>query len=482
MNSIQRAWRSVIRKPMKSILLLFVVLTVSLFLFSGMASQNASVQTQDVTRQAVGAGLRLDANEAYRSKQLTEISEKIGADTEGFLDGVHQEKLETAYGTQWITWTDNSFESLRIDDIEEIAAVDGISDYNITTSMTAVNPVNFSRVEDTDTDQSSDIGGVVLIGNLNMELDSNVLSGNVTIKEGRMVTENDMDVCVISEELAAQDGLSVGDILQFNDYHDPSGSTVYEAEIIGIYQTQQQMSPLMSGDTWRSENVIFTDLRFPEKAEGSENDPCFEHAYFQVGDVDQYDEVKAAVQNVDIDWEQYDLIDRNGDISTMSSNFNDLEKMSSLLIVVTVLASFVILFLIFLFWVKNRSREIGILLSLGTKKISILGQLFLEAILIAAFAFSISLIASPGVSNMAANYLVAQQVEQAELQKNADANKVLKSIDESEQTVTGVEVVVTGEMMAICGTSIVLLVGASVGAAGLSVLQKKPREILNELS
>lgn len=482
MNSIQRAWRSVIRKPLKSILLLFVVLTVSLFLFSGMASQNASVQTQDVTRQAVGAGLRLDANEANRSKRLTEISDKIGDDAEGSLDGVHQEKLETAYGTQWIIWTDNSFESLRIDDIEKIASVDGISDYNITTCTTAVNPVNFSRVEDADTDQSSDIGGVVLIGNLNMELDSNVLSGNVTIKEGRMVTEDDMDVCVISEELAAQDGLSVGDSLQFNDYHDPSGSTVYEAEIIGIYQTQQYMSPLMSGDTWRSENVIFTDLHFPEKAEGSENDPCFEHAYFQVGDVDRYDEVKTAVQDVDIDWERYDLIDRNGNISTMSSNFNDLEKMSSLLIVVTVAASFVILFLIFLFWVKNRSKEIGILLSLGTRKISILGQLFLEAILIAAFAFSISLIASPGVSNMAANYLVAQQVEQAELQKNADANKVAKDFDESEQTVTGVEVVVTGEMMSSCGTGIALLVGASVGAAGLSALQKKPREILSELS
>ena len=25
----------------------------------------------------------------------------------------------------------------------------------------------------------------------------------------------------------------------------------------------------MSGDTYRSENVIFTDLRFPEKAEGA---------------------------------------------------------------------------------------------------------------------------------------------------------------------------------------------------------------------
>lgn len=480
MNGLQRAWRSVIRKPIKSILLFLVVLTVSLFLLSGMASRSASVQVQDITRQAVGAGLRLDANETNRSKRLNEISDRIGG--EGALEGVHQEKLETVYGTQWIIWTDNSFESLQIADIEEIAAVDGISDYNITTGITVVNPVNFARIEDSDTDQNGDIGGVVLIGNRNMEQDSNVLSGNVTIKEGRMVTEGDVDVCVISEELAGQDHLSIGDVLRFNDYHDPSGATVYAAEIVGIYQTQQYMSPLMSGDTYRSENVIFTDLRFPEKAEGAEGDPCFEHAYFQVEDVDRYDEVKAAVQSVNIDWERYDLIDRNGNISTMSSNFNDLEKISNLLIFVTALASFVILLLIFLFWVKNRSREIGILLSLGMKKAGILGQLFLEAILIAAFAFSVSLIAAPGVSNLTASYLVMQQVEQAELQENIDANKVAVEFEESEQTVNGVEVSVTVEMMAACGIGIILLVGVSVGSAGLSVLRKKPRAILSELS
>lgn len=480
MNSMQRAWRCVIRKPIKSILLFFVVLTVSLFLMSGMASRSASVQVQDVTRQAVGAGFRLNANEKNRSRRLSEISSRIGG--EGALDGVHQEKLETAAGTQWMVWTDNSFESLRITDIEEIAAVDGISDYNITTCITVVKPVGFDRIEDPDVDQYSDIGGVVLIGNLNMKLDSNVLSGNVTIKEGRMVTEDDVDVCVISEELAEQDGFSIGDVLQFNDYLDPSGSTVYEAKIVGIYQTQQYMSPLMNGDTYRSENVIFTDLRFPEKAEGSEGDPCFEHAYFQVEDVDRYDEVKSAVQEVNIDWERYDLIDRNGNISTMSSNFNDLEKISNLLIFVTIGSSFVILFLIFLFWVKNRSREIGILLSLGMKKISILGQLFLETILIAAFAFSVSLIAAPVVSNMAASYLVAQQVEQAKLQENIDANKVAAEFEKSEQIVTGVDVTVTGEMMELCGVGIILLVGVSVGAAGISVLRKKPKTILSELS
>lgn len=481
MNSMQRAWRCVIRKPVKSILLLLVVLTVSLFLLSAMASGNASVQMQDTTRQAVGAGLRLDANESNRSQRLTEISNRIGG-AEGALEGVHQEKLETAYGTQWVVWTDNSFESLQLPDIETIAAVDGISDYNITTCITAVKPVNFNRIEDSDTDQHSDIGGVVLVGNLKMKLDSNVLSGNVTLKEGRMVTEDDADVCVISEELATQDGLSVGDRLQFNDYHDPSGSTVYEAEIIGIYQTRQYMSPLMSGDTYRSENIIFTDLHFPEKAEGSEGDPCFEHAYFQVEDVNRYDEVKAAVQEADIDWERYDLIDRNGNLSAMASNFNDLEKISNLLIIVAAVAGFIILFLIFLFWVKNRSREIGILLSLGMKKTGILGQLFLEAVMIAALAFCLSLPAAPKVSSAAANYLVARQTEQAELQKAIDADHISADFETSEQTVTGVEVTVTGEMTELCGIGILLLTGVSVGAAGISVLRKKPKTILSELS
>lgn len=99
MNSLQRAWRSVIRKPIKSILLLLVMVTISLFILCGMACRNASVQTQDTTRQAIGAGLRLDANEKNRSKRLSDCSEMIGEGTEGTYGGVHQEKIETAYGT-----------------------------------------------------------------------------------------------------------------------------------------------------------------------------------------------------------------------------------------------------------------------------------------------------------------------------------------------------------------------------------------------
>ena len=480
MNCLQRAWKSVIRKPVKSILLLLVIVTVCLFILCGMACRNASVQTQDTTRQAVGAGLRLGANEANKTKRLMECSDMING--EGSYGGIHQQKIETVYGTQWLTWADNSFDSLQLADIEMISSVEGISDYNIMTMITAVNPVNFKRIEDPDVDQYNDIGGVTLVGNRKMELDFNVLSGNVSIMDGRMVTPVDRDVCVISAQLAEYNGIQIGDVLQFNDYHDAENAIVHSATVIGIYQTQQPIAPIMAGDTYRSENMIFTDLRFPEKAEGCEGDPCFEHAYFKVGDVDEYEHVKTYVQTLDIDWERYDLIDRNGNMSTMSSNFNDLENISTLLIVITFIAGFVILFLIFVFWTKNRNREIGILLSIGNTKLSILGQLFAEALLIAMLSFGIAFALAPAASEVAADYLVSAQVEQVEIEKNMNADKVTASHTSADQKVVGVSVEITNEMLILCSAGTIALVGFSIGMAGITILCKKPREILSELS
>ncbi len=477
MKSIQLAWRSVIRKPVKSILLLLVVCVISVFLLSAMACKNASVAVQDKTRQAVGAGLLLVENEANRHTRLDRITKEIG-EKEGSLNGVHQLKIETSAGPAWMVYTDHAFETLRLEDIIKIAAVSGISDYNIATVPTAVNPVNFSRIEDPDMDQTADKLGVSLIGNRDMAMDFNVLSGNVTIKEGRMVTREDQNVCVISEELAQRNQLRPGDKMQFNNYHDRENSAVYEAEIIGIYQVKQQMTPYMSGDTYRSENVIFTDLRFPEKAEGEEGNPLFEKAYFKVGDVDRYDEVKEAVKKVKIGWERYDLIDNKGNLETMSSNFRDLQKISQVLVWVVAGASFVILFFVFLFWMKNRAQEIGIFLSLGIPKQKILGQILLEAFMIAAVAVTLSFAAAPGVSKITADYLVSQQIEQAEVEEEMNEGKVAKSGQDPEQEVTGVHVEITPQMITFDSLGIALLITLSVLTAGISVLKRTPRDIL----
>ena len=166
----------------------------------------------------------------------------------------------------------------------------------------------------------------------------------------------------------------------------------------------------------------------------------------------------------------------------MSSNFHDLEKISKVLIVLTFAAGFVILFLIFLFWTKNRNQEIGILLSLGFRKVSVIGQFLMEALLITLLSFGVTVALAPVASEAVADYLIAAQVEQAEIQRDRDAGKVMFASQQAEQTVIGADVKITEDMWLLSGAGVIILIVVSIGIAGIPVLRKKPREILSELS
>ncbi len=61
-----------------------------------------------------------------------------------------------------------------------------------------------------------------------------------------------------------------------------------------------------------------------------------------------------------------------------------------MMILVISVASFVILVLVFLFWLKNRVQEVGIFLSLGVPKFRIIGQIWSEAIMIAVLSLMLS--------------------------------------------------------------------------------------------
>ena len=480
MRGFSLAWRSVIRKPVKSILLFVTVFTISLLLLAGMSSGKATVQMQDNTRQAVGAGLLLEENEADRHRRIDELSRQLDH-KEGSLDGYHQEKITINGVENWRTWTDNSFETLLVEDIEKIAGTEGIADYNITTVTTAARPVGFIRIEDEDVDQYSDLGGVSLVGNKDMSMDSNFLSGNAFIMDGRMIKEGEKDVCVISAELADKNQLEIGSRISFGNCRNKEDPMVYEAEVVGIYQVNQPIAPYMYGDTYRSENIIFTDLDFPEKVDGKAGDPLYEKAYFKIADVDEYEAVKISVMGVDIAWERYDLIDNNGNMNTLSANFNEMEKYSRILVWVISGAGLIILFLIFQFWMKSRNREIGIMLSMGTSKIRILAQIMAEALMIAAVAVLVSFLAAPGVSGLTADYLVEQQVQSAGEQDLLDEGKVALSYEKSGQNVVGVQAEITSGMLIQDVSGIALLIVISVCVSGIGILKRNPKDILQDL-
>ena len=476
MNIFSLSIRCLVRKRVRTILLFCIVFLASGFIYAGWSCRSASVQTQTEGKRAIGASFRLEENEANRHVRSSEALKKIGDNTNGSADGTHVEQLESG---DWMIWHDNSFETLQMDDILTLASQDGIAEYNITTVNTVVNAVNFIRIEDPDVEQS-DGNWVSLRGNLEMRLDMDVQSGNIEVREGRMIAEDDKDVCVISRELADLNGLKLGDTLGFNERSEAETATVCQAEIIGIYETIYKMTPVMYGDSYRSENVIFTDLQFPEKAEGHEDDPLYQYATFWVENVDEYDTIKEQMKQADIDWNRYDFLDNTGMSDTVASNFGDLETMSTIILVLVICSSVVILFLVCLFWLGSRVHEIGVFLAMGKRKSMIVMQMLLEGVLVGSIAFLLATFCAPAISESVADYLVGYELEQQETEKNAAQGVKLYLEDDTE--VVGVQVAMTGEVILLSVCSVLGIIVVAVLFSCVSVAMKKPQEILSRMS
>lgn len=480
MNLLRLSIRSVIRKPVRSILLLALVLVVSSFLYAGWSCRSAGVITQNNSKKAMDAGFRLEEDAGNSQKRRNAAIEKMGMNVEGSVDGVHADQLENG---DWHVWTDHSFDTLRMPDIRKIARMPGIASYNVTTAPTAANPVNFKRIEDPKADQHSDLQCVTLRGNLNMADDFDVRRGNIEVTAGRLITKSDKDCCVISKEIADLNNLKVGDKLDFNSRKDRKKSKVYSAAVVGIYTTKQKMTQIQSGDTYRSENVIFTDLRYPEKPEGSIGDPFFECATFQVADVDRYRQMENKIRSVDINWERYDLLDDSGSTKVMAENFNNLKQMSTLLLVFVFAAGVLILFFVFLFWMKNRIHEIGVYLSLGKSKGRIITQILLEGLFIGIVAFAIASFSAPAISKGVTGYLVADQVRTVKQKEKEEEGMVASSGGESEEAaVVAVTTSITGKTTLISGMSVIGIIVLSISLSSVFILVQKPRQILSKMS
>ncbi|WP_417091043.1 FtsX-like permease family protein, partial [Marvinbryantia sp.] len=137
-----------------------------------------------------------------------------------------------------------------------------------------------------------------------------------------------------------------------------------------------------------------------------------------------------------------------------------------------------ILFFIFIFWLRSRTHEIGILLSLGIARGKILLQIAAEAFLGGALALALSFLAAPAVSDAAAGYLTDWQAQQDELQAELDAGGTATEYQAPELTVTDVETELTPAMLLTDGLCVGALILLSTGVAGVLILRRKPADIL----
>lgn len=462
-----RAVRSTTRHPLRTLLLFVLVAAISCLICAGGAMLSASIKTQSEGQNALPATYRLELDIGSLRERLAALPPEYSFQAEN-----------GAWGTDI---PNNAIESVLIKDAEKLAQVDGVGRYSVESVAVPSLLVGLDRIEDERRDQTGDFGGVNVVGMLEGELNSNIAAGNIVLTQGAWITKGDSDALVVSQQFAELNGLTIGDTVTLTDAKNNTNVTEVSAPIKGIFEIVHEIPSNMSGDTFRSENTFFSNLAFSQKITGSEDDPLYASATFEVEDPNHYSEIGNTLHDAGIDWSRYTLIDDSGKTERMSQNFEGLSSVTYVFMIVVATCGLLLVMLSLAFWAKNRKHEIAILLSLGCSRSALVGQVLLEACTIALVGcLAAALIAEPAANTFVA-VIAADQIEQTATEADTDAARTAGASNLDAGSFQEAKATITWQIIITAMIAVELMVILAVLATIAPIAHKRPRTVLAEL-
>lgn len=230
-------------------------------------------------------------------------------------------------------------------------------------------------------------------------------TGEIELIEGEHLQGEDEGKALVSETLAKENHLQIGDtftsrVTEGNQgLNDAALGEIFEHQIKGIYRTN--ISNDTSGNDGNAEcnipdNFIFvdakTDYKVMTKLRGEEVDWYRYGVNFFVRDSANFEQtLKKILEDITLPSESYRIEQNNGKYEQSAEPIEKLTQIMSAFIISVLVLSSLILYLILAMWMKDRRREIGIYLEVGIEKKSIFIQLLIESVWIYLVAFGLAI-------------------------------------------------------------------------------------------
>ena len=358
--------------------------------------------------------------------------------------------------------------SLTLEEYLKYAEAESVQDFYYTLTAHFNGSENFSPVSDeTDDDSDGELSGDLDSGNSGMpgfpggmggmnfgasgdfsiigySSDSSMtafINGNASIVDGTMFDEGTSElVCVISEELAMYNSLSVGDTITITN---PSlDSETYTLTISGIYTSSENndFSMSMFGASQDPANRIYisadalqTVLDLSEENSttttddyGRETETKIEgtlSATYSFADVESYERFEEEVRALGLD-ESYTV--SSSDISAFESSLaplNTLSTMAGWFLLVILIIGGIILVVLNIFNVRERKYEVGVLTAMGMKKWKVAAQFMCEILVVTMLAVIIgagigAVSAVPVTNALLEGQAQSQSNQQSQMEQN----------------------------------------------------------------
>lgn len=259
-------------------------------------------------------------------------------------------------------------------------------------------------------------GAFTLVGYNSYEAMTDFIKGNYTIKEGSVSSDFNDSSCVISEELATLNELSVGDTITIVDVDDDDNT--YELTITGIYTENTDDSSDMTNMFSSSANQIITNVSFVKNMVEHNEDltPTITPTYV-FDEEEDLEEFKESVTELGLS-EYYQITDNLETVNSATKSITNVKTFATTFLIITLIIGGVVLMVINVINIRERKYEIGVLRTIGMKKAKVSLQFITELFLVGI----VSLVIGAGIGSFlsvdVANNLLANEIENASTEYN----------------------------------------------------------------
>ena len=329
-------------------------------------------------------------------------------------------------------------------------------------------------------DRAKHFGSSLMITGVNdSSKEDKFVSGSYKLVEGEHLTNDDKDKILLHKDLATKHGWKVGDKVKLdsNIYdadNEKGAKETVEVTIKGLFDGHNKSAVTYSQELY--ENTAITDIL-------TEDTAIYGDATFFVTADKNLDDVMKELNGISgINWKSYTLVKSSSNYPALEQSISGMYKMANLLFWGSLSFSVLLLALLLSLWINARRKEVGILLSIGLKQASILGQFITESILIAIPAlvsayflanYTARAIGNTVLANVTSG--VAKQASKAAQASNLGGGA---EVDGFSKTLSSLDISIQTSDFIIVFVLALVLVVLVMALTSSNLLRKQPKELL----
>lgn len=435
MYILKNAFLNIIRTKGRTLLISLIILTISISACIGLSIRQAAETAKE------------------ESLDKLNITSQISIDRKSLMQNSGGKADKTTINNNL-----NNVSALTIDDMLKYAEAESVDSFYYTRTLSLngsgdFNPIDTSSSETLTTEFSSDRGNLkgfskvqgdfTIIGYSSNDAMTDFTNGTSTIVEGNMFEYDTSNLdCIISDELATYNSLSVGDSITVSNPNDET--EIYTLNIVGIYNNSQSTvtnSSYMSGFSAGSDpaNQIYLSYNAADSIAKSSSANAsttvdtltgFESSSaitsqtsgtYVFASIDDYNSFDSQARELGLD-EVYTI--SSADINAYEQSLiplNNLSTMAGYFLIVVIAIGALVLIILNIFSVRERKYEVGVLTAIGMKKWKVATQFIVEILIISLISVgvggAIGAVSSVSVTNsLLESQIIQTQEEVAEMQ------------------------------------------------------------------